>query len=93
MTPCIFCQESVRKNAFFENEYFYSVFDIHPVAPGHALVITKRHVENVFELTKDESALLSEALQKTRKKIEEKYPCTAFNIGTNVGNAAGQLIM
>ncbi len=90
---CIFCQEAVKKNAFFENAHFYSVFDIHPVAPGHALVISKRHIENAFDLNKEEGAALPEALAETRRKIREKYPADSFNVGANCGKEAGQLLM
>ncbi len=89
---CIFCSEVVKKNAFTENEYFYSVYDIHPVSEGHALVIAKRHMESAFELSSEEGTALIDALKKTRQKILEKHKVDAFNLGVNDGEAAGQII-
>ena len=34
-----------------ENDYFYGNFDKYPVTEGHLLIIPKRHIETLFELT------------------------------------------
>ena len=50
---CIFCKLS---NLQVEREYknFYSIKDQYPVTKDHTLIITKRHLENYFDLNKGE---------------------------------------
>ena len=61
---CTFCE--IPKNRFiFENKYFYSIFDGHPVSPGHALIIPKRHAVSLLDLNKNEWTYLKDGLEKT----------------------------
>ncbi len=56
---CVFC-EIVRGRApahrVGENERALAILDIHPYAPGHALVLSKRHVPFWHDLTAREAA-------------------------------------
>jgi len=65
---CLFCK--LKREKIFENEYFYSVFDIHPVSPGHALIIPKRHVISLLDLNSKEWNKLNDIIKKTIKIIE-----------------------
>ena len=60
---------------------------------GHALVITRRHVANWFEATEEEQAELLSTVEIVRDVIRERYGADGFNIGINVGEAAGQTIL
>ncbi len=64
---CLFCK--IKEDWIFENKYFYSVFDIHPVSPGHALVIPKRHVVSLLDLKDDEWQSLKKAIAETIRII------------------------
>ena len=68
---CLFC-EIYRKKAgiIYENDYFYSEFDICPVTPGHALVIPKGHLVSLLGLDDKEWVALKPAIQETIKVIE-----------------------
>lgn len=69
---CYFCQVS-RGEAdpfIFENRSFIGIFDTHPVNPGHALVIPKRHVASIFALDETEQADYFAAIQGVRAVIE-----------------------
>jgi len=66
---CIFCNSN--DNWIFENKYFYSVFDIHPVSPGHALIIPKRHAVSLLDLQDKEWSAFKKTLAKTIKLIKE----------------------
>lgn len=65
---CLFC--NLNKDWIFENKYFYAIFDDHPVSPGHALVIPKRHVISLLNLEQNEWNLLKETISKTTRIIE-----------------------
>jgi len=70
---CYFCQVS-RGEAdpfIFENRSFVGIFDTHPVNPGHALVIPRRHVASIFELNDAEQADYFDAIAGVRRAVEE----------------------
>ncbi|MDD4151243.1 MAG: HIT family protein [Candidatus Gracilibacteria bacterium] len=69
MKNCLFC--NINEVLIFENKYFYSVFDIHPVSPGHALIIPKRHLDSILNLSKEEWEYLQVAISGTIKNIEK----------------------
>ncbi len=68
MTNCIFCE--LKNDWIYENEDFYSIFDIHPVSPGHALVIPKKHTVSLLDLDENEWAMLRTAIRQTINIIE-----------------------
>lgn len=72
MNSCLFCNPEYRKSAsYFENEYFFVIFDIHPVSPGHSVIISKRHILNFLDLTTNEWQELQLTIRKTIDTIEK----------------------
>ncbi len=55
----------IPSHKVYEDEHTYAFLDIHPIAPGHTLVVPKKQVEFVWDLD-DETY---EALQSSVKKI------------------------
>ena len=91
--PCIFCKIKIEELQF-ENNLAFSSKDSFPVSKYHSLIIPKRHVENYFDLTKEEVLACNELILKTKQNILEHDPSIkGFNIGTNAGKVAGQSIM
>ena len=41
-----------------EDDRFYAFLDINPLAKGHTLVVPKREVDYIFDLTDEELALI-----------------------------------
>jgi diadenosine tetraphosphate (Ap4A) HIT family hydrolase len=74
MKQCIFCGECLDNKEpprrIIENKFFYAMFDAHPIAPGHALIISKRHAVSLLDLTREEWIALKPMISKTIKKIE-----------------------
>ena len=54
----------------YENEAFFSFFDDFPVNPGHALIIPKREIPSIMDLTSEEWVLLQETLRQVTQSIE-----------------------
>jgi histidine triad (HIT) family protein len=78
---CYFCRvSSGQADPFvFENRSFVGIFDTHPVNPGHALIIPRRHVVSIFELNQAERDDYFDALAGVKQVIEttrfsELYP-------------------
>jgi diadenosine tetraphosphate (Ap4A) HIT family hydrolase len=94
MSDCLFCKlEKVGPDAGLPaTRHFFVRYDIHPQSPGHALVIAKRHVESLFDLSKEEWADLQGALAKTKSAIDFERKPAAYNVTINDGRAAGRII-
>ena len=90
MVDCIFCHP--KQQLMIVGEYAYSMKDEFPVSNGHCLVIPKRHVESIFELSDDELKDLYVVLKQTKDKLENDYTPDGFNIGINYKEAGGQTI-
>jgi len=89
---CEFCGMDAQEEAFISNEYFFAKWDKYPVSPGHAIIISKRHICFLAELRPMEATALFRLLKKSRKIIKDKYHPGGFNFGVNEGSTAGQTI-
>lgn len=78
--------------ALASNEWAVAFLDAFPVSPGHALIVSRRHVAGLFELSPEEQAGLWSLLGPTRDALLRDHVPTAFNVGVNVGAAAGQTV-
>lgn len=58
-----------------EDEKHYAFLDINPVAKGHTLVIPKREVDYIFDLSDDELAALHVFAKKVAEGIKKAVPC------------------
>jgi diadenosine tetraphosphate (Ap4A) HIT family hydrolase/5-methylcytosine-specific restriction endonuclease McrA len=89
---CLFC-EIPEKRIVLENELAYAVHDGFPVTPLHSLVIPKRHVVDYFGLSRPEVNACDSLIKTMRGQIQElDGTVSAFNIGMNAGEDAGQSV-
>lgn len=73
-----------------ENELAYARPDGRSLSRGHALVVPKRHVASFFEMTSQEQDAVLELLRRIQSQVEREHSPDGYNIGVNVGKAAGQ---
>jgi superfamily II DNA or RNA helicase/HKD family nuclease/diadenosine tetraphosphate (Ap4A) HIT family hydrolase len=88
---CPFCRPDASR-VFFTGDHVIGLWDAFPVSAGHALLIPRRHVEDWFGASRDEQDELMRAVDIARATIEAKHRPDGYNIGINVGRAAGQTI-
>ncbi|SRR6266567_4267049 len=86
---CPFC--NIRA-PILEDELAFVIFDKYPVNPGHALIIPKRHIENFFEATPYEFIAMLSLLTQMRRRTDAQLAPDGYNVGINVGEAAGQTV-
>ena len=91
MEECIFCQVP-KDEIVAEFDLCLAFYDRYPVSPGHMLIIPKRHVASYFELTDAEVNAMQTMLLEMKDVVQALYKPDGFNIGVNVGEAAGQSI-
>ncbi|MBN2505794.1 MAG: HIT family protein [Verrucomicrobia bacterium] len=90
-TPCPFCHVPPER-VLLETGTTLAFLDAYPVTEGHTLVIPKRHVTSIFELSPEELGALWAQVAAARHWLVHTYSPDAFNIGVNDGPAAGQTI-
>ncbi len=90
MEVCPYCH--VDREQIGESELCFAIYDKYPVNPGHVLVVSRRHVEDYFDLNEEEVACMWEMVARMRSFLEEEFRPKGFNVGFNVGEAAGQTI-
>ena len=89
---CRFCRTKPGRRVMIEGKYGFAAYDRHPASEGHFLVIPYRHFASYFDITDDEREELWSLVAQGRDIVEEKYHPDGYNIGINVGTAAGQSI-
>ena len=90
---CPFCRLPDER-IIGENDTAVAVRDGYPVTPLHTLIIPRRHVSSYFDLTGEEAADCQRLLARMRQEILSRDEQVAgFNVGINIGTAAGQTIM
>jgi histidine triad (HIT) family protein len=58
-----------------ENDEFYAFLDISPVAKGHTLVIPRREVDYIFDMTDDEIGRYQQFAKHVAVAIKKAFPC------------------
>ena len=78
-----------------EDEKHYAFLDINPVAKGHTLVVPKREVDYLFDLTDEELAELTVFAKRVAAAIKTAYPCRKVGmavLGLEVAHAHVHLV-
>jgi len=66
--------------------------DAYPLAPGHTLVVPRRHAPDLFGLTSAESRALWALATDLCREVKAEYGADGLTIGVNAGAAAGQTV-
>jgi diadenosine tetraphosphate (Ap4A) HIT family hydrolase len=61
--------------------------------PGHLLLSPFRHVAGLFDATDEEQAALLALVREAKDLLDGRLHPDGYNIGVNVGTAAGQTVM
>ena len=90
--PCLFCNVN-ESGCVHENNLAYASYDSYPVSNHHCLIIPKRHINDYFDLTKNELIACDELIKIIKNEVVVKdQSVKGFNLGTNIGKVSGQSI-
>ena len=96
-TDCIFCKIAagqITSRKVYEDEDLLAFHDIAPWAPVHLLVIPKRHIASMAQITPQDSALMGKIMtlapQLALDNGCEPYPQGGYRIVINTGTHGGQ---
>ena len=84
------CELCTPVDAILESELAYVRRDSNSLSRGHVLVVPRRHVASFFDMTVDEQAEVLRLLRQAQSLVQREDSPDGYNIGVNVGEAAGQ---
>ena len=67
-------QGEIPSHKVYEDQYAYAFMDIHPIQTGHVLVVSRREVENFYELEGPEYDGLMQAVRTVARKLKKEFP-------------------
>lgn len=92
---CIFCKIAdgeIPSKTLYEDGMFRVILDINPASKGHALILTKKHFKNIYEMDNVTASEVFVLAKRMAKAMTEALGCDGFNIVQNNGEVAGQTV-
>ncbi len=90
---CIFCKaingSDDENYIVYRSPYTIAILNRYPYNNAHVMIAPKRHVPSTELLSDDELRDLMYTLNKVLSAVRECYNPHGFNIGANIGRAAG----
>ena len=90
-TKCPFCKP-FADDIVAKNKLCYSRWDRYPISKGHLLLMPYRHTPDFFSLTLKEKLSMLDLIETCKEILVENFKPDGYNIGMNIGAAAGQSI-
>jgi len=95
-TDCLFCKiisGEIPANKLFEDNNILAFEDINPQAPVHTLIIPKKHISTINQISDDDTELIGNLIQTARKiAMEKKLADDGYRLVMNCGEKAGQTV-
>jgi histidine triad (HIT) family protein len=92
---CIFCKilaGELPAEKVDEDEHTVAFMDINPWTRGHALVVPRKHVENLYEVGEDDMRHTMGGAQRLARRMKERLGCDGINLLNSCEPAAWQTI-
>jgi len=91
---CIFCK--ILKNKTSKKDFVllcskhcFAVLNTFPYNNGHTLIVTKRHLKSLEQLTDQELIDINKTLISVKSRLKKIIKPDGFNVGINIGRGAG----
>jgi histidine triad (HIT) family protein len=96
MTDCLFCRiisRDIPASIVYEDDRVLAFNDINPQAPTHLLVIPKRHIASLLDLTPADDALVGEMMRRAAAIATDRgIAADGFRAVFNTNAGAGQTV-
>ncbi len=97
MEDCLFCKiikGEIPSTKVYEDDKVFAFKDINPKAPIHILVVPKKHIDSLAQLTDDDKEYvwaIHEAMNKIAR--EQGFIEKGYRVVINCGKDSGQEVM
>ena len=96
MSDCLFCRivkREIPASIVYEDDHVLAFNDINPQAPTHVLVVPKRHIATLNDLTPEDDALVGEVVRRAATIAGERgISAGGFRTVFNTNREAGQTV-
>lgn len=92
---CIFCKIAngeIPSKTLYEDQDFRVILDLGPATEGHALILTKEHASNLYELSDEQAGKIMIVARNMAARMKDKLKCDGMNLVQNNGETAGQTV-
>ena len=97
MEDCLFCKiikGEVESDKIYEDDKVYAFKDANPAAPIHILIVPKKHIASLADLSCEDEEYIWKIHEAMNKIAEEQgFKEQGYKIVVNCGEKAGQKIM
>lgn len=93
MKDCIFCKiisKEILSKIVYEDDEIIAFNDINPVTPVHILVIPKKHIASLMELSQEDEKVIGKIYTVINKLAIENNLKNGYRVIVNCGEDGGQ---
>ena len=96
MSDCLFCKiiaREIKGSIVYEDDRVLAFNDINPQAPTHVLVVPKRHIASLNDLTVDDDQIVGELTRRAAAIARERgISAGGYRTVFNTNRDAGQTV-
>ncbi|PIU32964.1 histidine triad nucleotide-binding protein [Candidatus Woesebacteria bacterium CG_4_10_14_0_2_um_filter_39_14] len=95
MKDCLFCKiikGEIPTEFLYQDENVVAFHDLHPKAPVHILIVPKKHIDKLQDISDNDKELLGQLLLAAKKIAGQEKIGEGFKIVINCGQKGGQEI-
>jgi release factor glutamine methyltransferase len=96
MSPCLFCSiinHEINASIVYEDDLVVAFNDINPQAPTHVLIVPRRHIASLSDLTADDNELVGELVRRAAAIAKDRgLAADGFRTVFNTNRDAGQTV-
>ena len=96
MENCLFCKIAtgeIPSNIVYQDENVVAFVDINPQAPKHILLIPRKHIASMADLTLDDGPIFAQLFMTAQKVAHQMIiDESGYRLVSNVGPDAGQIV-
>lgn len=93
---CIFCKiasNEIPANIIFSNEHVIAFDDLHPQAAHHKIIIPRKHIATVNDLTSEDTMLMGHMIQAAKQIAKElNIADNGYRLVINCNEGGGQTV-
>ncbi len=91
---CLFCkiiEKDIPSDIVYEDDHVLAFNDINPQAPIHLLIIPKKHIETINEVSVNDTALMGHMIHTAKQLAKQQgIDTTGYRLVFNVNQGGGQ---
>lgn len=93
---CLFCKIAsgeLAAKVFYEDEHVIAFDDIHPQAPVHKLIVPRKHIATLNDVTVQDNALIGHIFQVAKQLAQQLGIAeSGYRVVNNCNAGAGQTV-